>query len=108
MVGAFESLSRTAGSNHEELAQNISLALVTTLMGLVLAIPCIALFTFFRNRIDAIGSEAGMEIERLALYLESPLTEASPAPGRGAIPRPAPPRPGAPVSPGEARRGGAS
>jgi biopolymer transport protein ExbB len=91
MVGAFESLSRSAGSNHEELAANISLALVTTLMGLVLAIPCVALFTFFRNRIDAIGSEAGLEIERLALYLEA----APSTPGRPPSPRPQPsPRPG--------------
>lgn len=71
MIGAFESLSRSAGSQHEELAANISLALVTTLMGLILAIPCIALFTFFRNRIDAFASEASMEIERLTLYLEA-------------------------------------
>lgn len=71
MVGAFESISRSAGSNYEELASNISLALVTTLMGLILAIPCVALFTFFRNRIDAFASEAGMEIDRLILYLES-------------------------------------
>ena len=95
MVGAFESLSRSAGSSHEELAANISLALVTTLMGLILAIPCIALFTFFRNRIDALGSEAGMEIERLVLHLES-APEAGPAPPRPAPPRAgfAPPRPG--------------
>lgn len=84
MVGAFESISRSAGSNHEALASNISLALVTTLMGLILAIPCIALFTYFRNRIDAIASETGMVIERLILYLESPgsgprATGASPA-----------------------------
>jgi biopolymer transport protein ExbB len=71
MVGAFESLSLTAGDVHEDLARNISLALVTTMMGLIVAIPCIALFTFFRNRIDALGSEAGMEIERLVLHLES-------------------------------------
>jgi biopolymer transport protein ExbB len=71
MVGAFESISKSAGSNHEALAANISLALVTTLLGLVLAIPCIALFTFFRNRIDALSSEAGSEIERLALHLEA-------------------------------------
>jgi biopolymer transport protein ExbB len=95
MVGAFDSLSRSAGSQHEELAANISLALVTTLLGLTLAIPCIALFTFFRNRIDAIGSEAAMEIERLILYLES-----APQPGqpRGAappVPRAAPPERGA-------------
>jgi biopolymer transport protein ExbB len=97
MVGAFESLSLSAGSNAEELARNISLALVTTLMGLILAIPCIALFTFFRNRIDGIGSEAGMEIERLTLYLESDSTFRAPAAPRAApsptpqpTPRPAP------------------
>ncbi len=104
MVGAFESLSRSAGSNHEELASNISLALVTTLMGLVLAIPCIALFTFFRNRIDAIGSEAAVEIERLVLYLESAHAGAGaaspgPAPSRATVPRPAPP--GAAVAPAQ-------
>ena len=87
MVGAFEALSRTSAVNHEELASNISLALVTTLMGLILAIPCIALFTFFRNRIDAFGSEAGLEIERLVLHLEA----VGSAPG-GAPPRPAAPR----------------
>jgi biopolymer transport protein ExbB len=81
MVGAFESLSLTAGASHEELAANISLALVTTLLGLILAIPCVALFTFFRNRIDALSSEAAMEIERLTLYLES--TPVSAAPPRG-------------------------
>ncbi len=86
MVGAFEALSRTAAVNHEDLASNISLALVTTLMGLILAIPCIALFTFFRNRIDAFASEAGQDIERLVLHLESP----APARPGGASTRPQP------------------
>jgi len=86
MVGAFEALSRTAAVNHEDLASNISLALVTTLMGLILAIPCIALFTFFRNRIDAFASEAGLDIERLVLHLESP----APARPAGASTRPQP------------------
>ncbi len=71
MVGAFESLSRTATPNHEALAASISLALVTTLMGLILAIPCITLHRYFGNRIDAFASEASREIERLALHLES-------------------------------------
>ena len=71
MVGAFESISRSAGSQHEELARSISMALVTTLMGLSLAIPCVAMLRFFRNRIDAIASEAASEIERLTLHLES-------------------------------------
>lgn len=78
MVGAFEAISQSAGSNHEALASSISLALVTTVMGLTLAIPCIALFTFFRNRIDAFASEAGLAIERLVLHLETPQTGSAP------------------------------
>jgi biopolymer transport protein ExbB len=81
MVGAFEAISHSAGGisgGHEALASNISLALVTTLMGLTLAIPCIALFTFFRNRIDAFASEAALEIERVALHLESPMPTPAP------------------------------
>ena len=70
MVGAFDSVSRSAGSNYEELASNISLALVTTLMGLILAIPCVALYTYFRNRIDSLASESAREIDRLLLHLE--------------------------------------
>lgn len=71
MVGAFDSMSLSGGSNYEQLAANISMALVTTLMGLALAIPCVALFTWFRNRIDALASEAGREVERLVTHLES-------------------------------------
>lgn len=87
MVGAFDALSRSAGSKYEELAADISLALITTLLGLTLAIPCVALFTFFRNRIDAIASEAGREIERLCLHLESAGGAAAGRPGapRGAV-----------------------
>ena len=71
MVGAFDSMSLSGGSNSEQLAANISMALVTTLMGLALAIPCVALFTWFRNRIDSLASEAGREVEKLVLHLES-------------------------------------
>ncbi len=99
MVGAFETISRSAGAQHEELARNISMALVTTLMGLILAIPCVALFTFFRNRIDAFASEASMEIERLVLHLESGAgsqgTASSGPPTRPASPAGTPPGGGA-------------
>ena len=71
MVGAFDSISNAATPNHEKLAGNISLALVTTLLGLILAIPCIALYRYFGNRVDALASEASLEIERLVLHLES-------------------------------------
>lgn len=90
MIGAFASLARSA-NNNEQLANSISMALVTTLMGLILAIPCIALTTFFRNRIDAFASEASMEIERLVLHLEA-------ADGGGAAPMGAPARPVRPTA----------
>ena len=70
MVGAFDTIGKTTSNNHEMLATNISEALVTTLLGLILAIPCVALFSFFRNRIDGLSSDAAGEIERLVLHLE--------------------------------------
>lgn len=105
MIGAFETVSKGAVNNanyYESLAGNISLALITTLQGLIVAIPCVALFTFFRNRIDAFASEAAMEIEKLTLHLES----ATPAgmPPSGMRPQPsrpvAAPRPSGPPAPG--------
>ena len=102
IVGAFETLGQTgAAPDHKQLAQNISLALVCTLLGLIIAIPCMALFTFFRNRIDALAGEAGTEMERLLIHLEA-AQPARPAPQRGPtfVPRPAPapnPHPGAVV-----------
>lgn len=107
MVGAFDALRHGATSNHEELAGNISLALVTTLLGLILAIPCVALYRYFGNRIDAFASEAAREIEQLVLHLES-TAGAKPAssPVRSAAaapigdPRPAPSPPAAGPGPG--------
>lgn len=92
IVGAFETLSAGAAPDHKALAGNISLALVTTLLGLIVAIPCMALFTYFRNRIDAVASEAGSEMERLLLHLESTPVGRSPgdAPRPGLAPRPSP------------------
>jgi biopolymer transport protein ExbB len=77
MVGAFDSISHSAGSsNYEDLATSISMALVTTLMGLTLAIPCVALFTYFRNRIDAFAADGAREVERLLVHIESPSSPA--------------------------------
>jgi len=75
MIGAFDTVATSAVSDpdyYERLAGNISLALITTLQGLVVAIPCVILFSYFRNRIDAVASEAAREIDRLTLLLESP------------------------------------
>ena len=74
MIGAFDTVSAGAVSDsayYEQLASNISLALVTTMQGLVVAIPCVILYSFFRNRIDAIAADAGGELDQLAMLLES-------------------------------------
>lgn len=91
MVGAFESLASSAATQSEALAANISTALVTTLLGLTLAIPCVALFTFFRNRIDAFASEASIAVERVLLHLESTRQGGGKAPAAGAGNAPARP-----------------
>jgi biopolymer transport protein ExbB len=70
MVGAFKTLGTEGANTNAALAGNISEALVTTMLGLVLAIPCVALFSYFRNRIEGLSSEASSEIERLVLHLE--------------------------------------
>lgn len=78
MIGAFDTVATSAVSDpgyYERLAGNISLALITTLQGLVVAIPCVILFSYFRNRIDAIAATAAREIDRLTLLLETPAGE---------------------------------
>ena len=90
MIGAFDSVAASAVNDanyYEALAGNISLALITTMQGLIVAIPSVTLFTIFRNRIDAIAAEAGQELDRMVLLLESSGSEGA-APS-GGLPRPA-------------------
>jgi biopolymer transport protein ExbB len=80
MIGAFDTVAAgavEAAGYYERLAGNISLALITTLLGLVVAIPCVILFTLLRNRIDALAAEAAREIDRLTLLLETTPTAGS-------------------------------
>ena len=74
MIGAFDTVASSAVNDanyYEALAGNISLALITTMQGLIVAIPCVILFTVFRNRIDAIAAEVGQELDRMVLMLEA-------------------------------------
>lgn len=73
MIGAFETVAGTAArssSYYETLAANISIALITTFQGLVVAIPCVMVHSWLRNRIDRAASEAGRALEPLAMSLE--------------------------------------
>ena len=70
MIDAFNTIAAREGmARPEELASAIGQALITTLLGLFVAIPSMVAFSFFRNKIDSIVSEAGNRIERLMLPL---------------------------------------
>lgn len=58
MVGAFEILAQTGGAEPSKLAGDISVALLTTFAGLFVAIPCLALFYVFKNRLNDLVAEA--------------------------------------------------
>jgi len=57
MVMAFDTMGLSGGSDPGALAGNISLALITTAGGLVVAIPAIFIFYFFKNRFNQLVNE---------------------------------------------------
>ena len=62
MIVAFQSLVSSGGSpDPVQLAGGISTALVTTLWGLVVAIPALASYALLHNRVDAIAADAMLE-----------------------------------------------
>jgi biopolymer transport protein ExbB len=83
MIGAFDTVATSAANNagyYESLAANISIALITTFQGLVVAIPCVTIFTFFRNRIDGIASDTAQRLDELVMLLETGSAPSAPAP----------------------------
>ncbi|MFG0286039.1 MAG: MotA/TolQ/ExbB proton channel family protein [Phycisphaerales bacterium JB039] len=73
MVGAFETISFTEGfARPDQLAGDISVALITTVLGLIVAIPSTAAYSFFRNRIDHLAAEAAEITEELSARLQAP------------------------------------
>lgn len=80
MVGAFDTISVTEGPvRPDSLAGNISMALITTVMGLIVAIPCTAIYTYLRNRVDHLVTEIGETIEELTLHIERQPSRGEPA-----------------------------
>lgn len=72
MVGAFDAITMSDGpARPNELAEHISQALITTVLGLIVAIPSTAMYTFLRNRIDHLTTEIDEEIEELIAPLEA-------------------------------------
>ena len=67
MVGAFAKISSAGagGVNPSDFAGTISLALMTTVLGLVVAIPTTAFYALFRNKVAMMGLEIGTITEDL-------------------------------------------
>jgi len=110
MIGAFGSIGEAVGAaRSHQLSSYMSLALVATAEGLIVAIPCTMAYALFRRRIEALVSEASEVTEQIASFLEraSDAGGERPSPAdRGAMaapraPQPAAPRPAAPPAPAE-------
>ena len=66
MIKAFNLLGIAAGQPRpDQLAAAISIALITTFWGLLIAIPALVIHGLFRTRLEAIVDEAFLELENL-------------------------------------------
>jgi biopolymer transport protein ExbB len=66
MIKAFNILGIAAGQPRpDQLAAAISIALITTFWGLLIAIPALVIHGLFRTRLEAIVDEASLELENL-------------------------------------------
>lgn len=72
MIDSFYSIANGGGSpNPNELAEGISKALLTTLIGLAIAIPAIAAYNILRNRVQRLVLEVGITSEGLMSRFEN-------------------------------------
>ncbi len=85
MIVAFREVAQTQGAARAaDLAEGIYLALVTTVEGLLVAIPALAAFAFFRNKVDALVAEVGLTAERLFMPARRQFMASTSAAGRAA------------------------
>jgi biopolymer transport protein ExbB len=65
MIVSFGTIKAMSSPSPADLAGGIEGALVTTLIGLVVAIPMLAAYFYFRNLVDRLVIEAGLVVEEL-------------------------------------------
>jgi biopolymer transport protein ExbB len=71
MLRCFNEISQVTGAiEPKQLAGGIFEALVTTCMGLIVAIPALYFFAIFRNRVDEFTGEAALTAEELVAPLK--------------------------------------
>jgi len=69
MIEIFGSQSPTGGSNPAALAHGISIALYNTAFGLIIAIPALMFYRYFRGRVDEYTLDMEQAAERLVPHL---------------------------------------
>lgn len=84
MLLAFQSVATSQGkAGSADLAEGIYQALVTTVVGLLIAIPALGAFAIFRNRVDVLMAEAAYMVQHAFAPLKrrvAPTVAAAPAP----------------------------
>jgi biopolymer transport protein ExbB len=69
MIEIFGSQAPTGGTNPEQLAHGISIALYNTAFGLIIAVPALIFYRYFRGRVDEYVLDMEQAAERLLPYL---------------------------------------
>ncbi len=72
MIEIFGSQSPTSGGNPEQLAHGISIALYNTAFGLIIAIPSLMFYRYFRGQVDEFVLQMEQAAERLLPQLLNP------------------------------------
>jgi len=103
MINSFQVLGLAKGAARpDQLAEGISQALVTTCMGLTVAIPVLFFHNYFRNRVTRIGQAAAGTCERalqsMDVFLELRRRKMEQTPGAASGPS-SPNEPGAEAKP---------
>jgi len=65
MIGAFFTIVQAGAPDPGQLAGDIGVALVTTLLGLGVSIPALSIFSIMRNRIDGLSSTSMLACQEL-------------------------------------------
>ncbi|MBC8874779.1 MAG: MotA/TolQ/ExbB proton channel family protein [Planctomycetes bacterium] len=88
MILAFQQVANTGDAGAADLAEGIYQALVTTVGGLIVAIPSLGAFAIFRNRVDQFVAEAAYLAQHALSPLKRRTAKVTPSP---ASPPPPPP-----------------
>jgi biopolymer transport protein ExbB len=75
LMQAFQEFELKTNPHISDLAPGIRKAMVTTLMGLTVAVPSLAAFAIFRNRIDELVAESSLMAEHVVGEIKRPLTQ---------------------------------